>query len=68
MWGTIDKRLAEITGAEEGATYKKYVEGSALGRMEKSNDVADFLAYLFSSDSDDMTGQSFLIDGGLAFR
>ncbi|GEM17659.1 acetoin reductase [Gluconobacter oxydans] len=68
MWVTIDKRMAEITGTEIGATYKKYVEGIALGRVETADDVAGFVAYLSSSDADYMTGQSVLIDGGLVFR
>lgn len=68
MWVTIDKRMAEITGTEIGATYKKYVEGIALGRVETADDVAGFVAYLASSDADYMTGQSVLIDGGLVFR
>lgn len=68
MWVTIDQRMAEITGADVGATYKKYVEGIALGRVETANDVAGFVAYLSSSDADYMTGQSVLIDGGLVFR
>lgn len=68
MWVTIDKRMAEITGTEVGATYKKYVEGIALGRVETGDDVAGFVAYLSSSDADYMTGQSVLIDGGLVFR
>jgi meso-butanediol dehydrogenase/(S,S)-butanediol dehydrogenase/diacetyl reductase len=32
MWVEIDKRMAEVTGAAIGATYKKYVEGIALGQ------------------------------------
>lgn len=68
MWVTIDKRMAEITGTEVGTTYKKYVEGIALGRVETADDVAGFVAYLSSSDADYMTGQSVLIDGGLVFR
>ncbi|MQR98280.1 acetoin reductase [Gluconobacter aidae] len=68
MWVTIDRRMAEITGTEVGATYKKYVEGIALGRVETADDVAGFVAYLASSDADYMTGQSVLIDGGLVFR
>ncbi|PUA17191.1 acetoin reductase [Glaciimonas sp. PCH181] len=68
MWVEIDKRLAEITGAEVGATYKKYVSGIALGRAETPEDVAGFVSYLAGPDSDYMTGQSPLIDGGLVYR
>lgn len=68
MWVEIDRRFAEITGAEVGETYKKYVEGIALGRAETPDDVAAFVAYLASPDADYMTGQTPLIDGGLVYR
>jgi meso-butanediol dehydrogenase/(S,S)-butanediol dehydrogenase/diacetyl reductase len=68
MWVEIDKRFAEITGASVGATYKKYVEGIALGRAQTPEDVAAFVSYLAGPDSDYMTGQAPLIDGGLVYR
>lgn len=68
MWVEIDRRFAEITGAPVGATYKKYVEGIALGRAQTPEDVAAFVSYLAGPDSDYMTGQAPLIDGGLVYR
>jgi meso-butanediol dehydrogenase/(S,S)-butanediol dehydrogenase/diacetyl reductase len=68
MWVEIDQRMAEITGAEVGATYKKYVEGIALGRAETPQDVAGFVSFLAGPDADYMTGQAPLIDGGLVYR
>lgn len=68
MWVEIDKRFAEITGAEVGSTYKKYVEGIALGRAQTPEDVAAFVSFLAGPDSDYMTGQAPLIDGGLVYR
>jgi meso-butanediol dehydrogenase/(S,S)-butanediol dehydrogenase/diacetyl reductase len=68
MWVEIDKRFSELTGAPVGATYKKYVEGIALGRAETPEDVAAFVSYLAGPDSDYMTGQAVLIDGGLVYR
>ena len=68
MWVTIDKRFAELTGAAEGETYDKYVGGIALGRAQTPEDVAAFVSYLASPDSDYMTGQAPLIDGGLVYR
>lgn len=68
MWVEIDRRFAEITGAEVGATYKKYVEGIALGRAQTPEDVAAFVSFLAGPDSDYMTGQAPLIDGGLVYR
>ncbi|OZE92190.1 diacetyl reductase [Rhodococcus sp. 15-2388-1-1a] len=68
MWVTIDKRFAELTGAAEGETYDKFVGGIALGRAQTPEDVAAFVSYLAGPDSDYMTGQAPLIDGGLVYR
>lgn len=68
MWATIDKRFAELTGAAEGETYDKFVGGIALGRAQTPDDVAGFVSYLSGPDSDYMTGQAGLIDGGLVYR
>lgn len=68
MWVEIDKRFAELTGAAVGATYDKYVEGIALGRAQTPEDVAAFVSFLAGPDSDYMTGQAPLIDGGLVYR
>ncbi|MDV3124433.1 acetoin reductase [Mycobacterium sp. 21AC1] len=68
MWVEIDKRFAELTGAAVGETFQKYAGGIALGRPETPDDVAGFVAYLAGPDSDYMTGQAGLIDGGLVYR
>lgn len=68
MWTEIDKRFSEITGAKIGETYDKYVGGIALGRAETPEDVASFVSYLAGPDSDYMTGQAPLIDGGMVYR
>jgi meso-butanediol dehydrogenase/(S,S)-butanediol dehydrogenase/diacetyl reductase len=68
MWVEIDRRFAELTGAAVGVTYKTYVEGIALGRAQTPEDVAAFVSFLAGPDSDYMTGQAPLIDGGLVYR
>ncbi|MBS0848822.1 acetoin reductase [Citrobacter sp. JGM124] len=68
MWTEIDKRFSEVTGAPIGETYKKFVEGIALGRPETPDDVAGLVSYLAGPDSDYVTGQAILIDGGLVYR
>jgi meso-butanediol dehydrogenase / (S,S)-butanediol dehydrogenase / diacetyl reductase len=42
-------------------------QGITLGRVSSGEDVAAFVSYLAGPDSDYMTGQSVLIDGGLLF-
>lgn len=68
MWDEIDEKLSEYNGAPRGENFKKYVEGIALGRAETPDDVAGFVSYLSGPDSDYMTGQAPLIDGGLRYR
>ena len=68
MWVTIDERFAALTGAAKGETYDKFVGGIALGRAETPEDVAGYVSYLAGPDSDYMTGQAGLIDGGLVYR
>ena len=67
MWGLVDAKLAEYMGLEIGEAFKKFSEGITLGRPSEPEDVAKFVSYLASSDSDYMTGQSILIDGGMDF-
>ena len=43
-------------------------EVRTLGRPETPEDVAAFVSYLAGPDSDYMTGQAVLIDGGMVYR
>lgn len=68
MWVEIDERFSELTGAPKGETYKKYVDGIALGRAQTPEDVAGLVSFLASADSDYITGQAILTDGGIVYR
>jgi len=68
MWVEIDKRFSELTGAPIGATYDKYVGGIALGRAQTPDDVAALVSFLAGPDSDYVTGQSIITDGGIVYR
>lgn len=68
MWVTIDERFSKLTDSPIGETYKKYVEGIALGRAETPDDVAALVSYLAGPDSDYVTGQAIIIDGGIVYR
>lgn len=68
MWTEIDRRMAEITGAKIGESFDEFVGGIALGRAQTPEDVASFVSYLAGPDSDYMTGQAPMIDGGLVYR
>ncbi|WP_128255477.1 SDR family NAD(P)-dependent oxidoreductase [Falsirhodobacter deserti] len=67
MWDLIDEKLAREEGLQRGEALKKYSESIALGRVSVPEDVAKLVSYLASPDSDYMTGQSIMIDGGIQF-
>jgi meso-butanediol dehydrogenase / (S,S)-butanediol dehydrogenase / diacetyl reductase len=67
MWDLIDEELAKHMGLHKGEALKQYSELIALGRVEEPEDTAAFVSYLASRDSDYMTGQSVMIDGGINF-
>jgi NAD(P)-dependent dehydrogenase (short-subunit alcohol dehydrogenase family) len=68
MWDLIDEKLGEKTGAKKGDTIKKYTnELIALGRTSVPEDVSSTVSFLASGDSDYMTGQTIVIDGGIVF-
>ncbi|KAF1942218.1 3-oxoacyl-reductase [Clathrospora elynae] len=68
MWDLIDEKLGEKTGAKKGDTIKKYTdELIALGRTSVPEDVAGTVSFLAGRDSDYMTGQTIVIDGGIIF-
>jgi len=66
MWDLIDEELGKKTGAAKGDTIKKYSgELIPLGRTSVPEDVAKLVSFLASRDSDYMTGQTQLVDGGI---
>ncbi|MGS4819125.1 SDR family NAD(P)-dependent oxidoreductase [Raoultella terrigena] len=46
----------------------EFAKRITLGRLSEPEDVAACVSFLASSDSDYMTGQSLLIDGGMVFN
>lgn len=67
MWVEVDHDLGEINGVGKGESMKAMAEGITIGRVSRGEDVAAFVSYLAGPDSDYMTGQSPLIDGGMLF-
>lgn len=68
MWLDIDKGFVDNMGTVPGETYKQFCDGIALGRPQTAEDVANFVSHLACSDSDYMTGQCVIIDGGIVYR
>lgn len=67
MWELIDEELAKVHGAEKGEMLKKYSEDIALGRTSVPEDVAKVVSFLSGPDSDYVTGQTIVVDGGIVF-
>lgn len=65
MWTRIDADFAEIEGLPLGEAWRRRTSVIPLGRPEKADDVAGIVALLASRDSDYMTGQAIIVDGGL---
>lgn len=69
MWDLIDEELGKKTGAKKGDTIKKYSDDLiALGRVSVPEDVSKTVSFLASPDSDYMTGQTLVVDGGIVFN
>ncbi|KAH6888495.1 hypothetical protein B0T10DRAFT_55409 [Thelonectria olida] len=68
MWDLIDEELGKLSGAQKGETIKKYSDDLiALGRTSVPEDVAKVVSFLSGPDSDYMTGQTIVVDGGIVF-
>jgi meso-butanediol dehydrogenase / (S,S)-butanediol dehydrogenase / diacetyl reductase len=65
MWDLIDEKLAPYLGTGKGEALERYASTIPLGRVQTPEDVAGFVSYLAGPDSDYMTGQSVMIDGGI---
>lgn len=68
MWEEIDEGLVKAKGGKKGDYVKKYTEEMvALGRTSVPEDVANFVSFLAGGDSDYMTGQTVVVDGGIVY-
>ncbi|KAF2154076.1 acetoin dehydrogenase-like protein [Myriangium duriaei CBS 260.36] len=72
MWDLIDEEVGKQRGEKlgelikKGETIKKYTkELIALGRTSVPEDVAKLVSFLSSRDSDYITGQTMVVDGGI---
>ncbi|KAF2502991.1 3-oxoacyl-reductase [Lophium mytilinum] len=68
MWDLIDEEMGKKTGAKRGETIKKWSEELiALGRTSVPSDVSNLVSFLSGPDSDYMTGQTIVVDGGMVY-
>ncbi|KAK1227016.1 hypothetical protein PQX77_009978 [Marasmius sp. AFHP31] len=67
MWQKIDVALAEMTGLQVGDTSKSMEKTTALRRNGNVDDVSRLVSFLAGPDSDFITGQTMIVDGGRIF-
>lgn len=65
MWQQLDSEWSALEGWSRGEAWRRRTAGIPLGRPEQPEDLAGLVAFLVSSDSDYMTGQAVILDGGL---
>jgi NAD(P)-dependent dehydrogenase (short-subunit alcohol dehydrogenase family) len=65
MWNQIDREVSRLTGRQSGSSKKAALADIPLGRIETPEGVAKLVAFLASSESDYMTGQSINLTGGM---
>ncbi len=69
MWDLIDEEIGKKAGAKKGDTIKKYTQDLiALGRTSVPEDVSKCVSFLAGGDSDYITGQTIIVDGGIVFN
>ena len=68
MWELIDEELGKRAGRGKGEMIRKYSEELiALGRTSVPEDVAGLVSFLASKDADYVTGQTYIVDGGVIY-
>jgi meso-butanediol dehydrogenase/(S,S)-butanediol dehydrogenase/diacetyl reductase len=66
LWAKLDEDLREIGDSEEvGQAIAEFSAGILRGRPATAEDIVGTALYLASSDSDYLTGQVIMIDGGM---
>jgi meso-butanediol dehydrogenase/(S,S)-butanediol dehydrogenase/diacetyl reductase len=66
MWEEVDRDLMAIGAAERpGQAMEEFSAEILRGRVAKPADITGTTTFLASADSDYMTGQIVMIDGGM---
>lgn len=68
MWERIDAAFVKHKGYQPKQAWNEFTSGILAGRPQQPDDVANLVSFLASSDSDYITGQTILTDGGMVFR
>lgn len=64
----LAQELAKNAGQPEEWGWEQFTKNITLDRLSESEDVAKAISFLAGSDSDYMTGQTLVVDGGMVFH
>jgi meso-butanediol dehydrogenase/(S,S)-butanediol dehydrogenase/diacetyl reductase len=64
----IARKVADENGKSLEWGLEQWAKTVALGRISEPEDVAACVSYLSGPDSDYITGQALIIDGGMVFN
>jgi meso-butanediol dehydrogenase/(S,S)-butanediol dehydrogenase/diacetyl reductase len=65
LWEDLDRVLAERDHKPAGQAMAEFSEGILVGRPATPEDIAPVALFLASADSDYITGQVVMVDGGM---
>jgi meso-butanediol dehydrogenase/(S,S)-butanediol dehydrogenase/diacetyl reductase len=66
LWNQLDREHMELgETSEPGEAMKNFAAGILLGRVARPNDIAGLASFLAGPDSDYITGQVIIVDGGM---
>lgn len=68
MLEAVIREEASIAGISYESAAEQHASGIVLGRLSTATDVAKVVSFLAGSDSDYITGQSIVVDGGMVFN
>ncbi|KAL0573414.1 hypothetical protein V5O48_008536 [Marasmius crinis-equi] len=67
MWEKIDIALGKLSGMQVGESWKSMEAITPLRRNGSAEDVSRLVSFLAGPDSDFITGQTMIVDGGIMF-
>lgn len=68
LMAKLAKETAEAAGQPEEWGWEQFTSGITMERLSEPEDVANVVSFLASGDSNYITGQSILVDGGMVFN
>jgi len=69
LWKQLDQEFMDLGISERpGQAIDDFAAGALLGRSSTADDIVGLAAFLASNDSDYITGQSIMVDGGMVLQ